>query len=158
MASPVFGAHAIVLDASVAGAFIFKEPDRPGAKPVCDSIARGDLAAFVPELFWAELQNICLRKRDEKGLSQAAIEAAYTDAQRLPVVSQTLALTRYRADAWDLMRQVSGVGSYDFYYLALAIDLGIEVWTFDRRLRDAWSGSGSTMAGRVKVVGDDVVI
>ncbi|MBI2300440.1 MAG: type II toxin-antitoxin system VapC family toxin [Armatimonadetes bacterium] len=148
----------IVLDVSVVGAYLFNEPNTTLARPVCQKIVRGELAAFVPDLYWAELQNICRRKRDQNGLSLADIEQAYQDAQGLPVAEEASALARYRSRAWDLVRQLAGVGSYDCYYLALALDLGIPLWTFDRRFRDAVRPVGGQLAGVVLVVGEDVIL
>jgi predicted nucleic acid-binding protein len=146
----------IVLDASVTGAFVFKESKTPLATAVCARIVSGELEAYVPDLYWAELQNICRRKRDEQGLSQSDIELAYRDATALPVAEEDDSLLRHRSRAWELIGTVAQIGSYDFYYLALAEHLSAPVWTFDARFRNAVVAAGGTLSALVQLVGTDV--
>jgi predicted nucleic acid-binding protein len=144
--------EAVVLDTTVIAAFVFNEPNRALSRPICAQVQSDRLLAFVPDLMWAELQHVCVRKRDRDGLTQAEIDAAYGRAQALPLIEQDRTLERYRSAAWDLLARISGVGSYDMYFLALAIDLGVPLWTFDAALCRAVQNEGSH-AERVRLVG-----
>ena len=149
--------EAVVIDANVVGAWAFQERNSPQASTLLNAVVAGGVIALVPELFWAEFQQICGKKRhrnwqqrDGLGLPLAEVTRAYEDAERLPLV-QIPVLRELRSQAWDLRRRLD-VSSYDAYYLALALQFGIELWTFDGDLRSLAETDPST-AGVVRIVG-----
>jgi predicted nucleic acid-binding protein len=144
----------VVLDANVVGAWSFLEADTAKARQVLSLVVGGQVAASVPELFWAEFQQICGKKLHEEGLPGSSVERAYRDAEALPLRVVPV-LVSLREDAWRLRRRLA-IGSYDAYYLALAVELDGELWTLDREFRDRASADAS-IAGRVKLIGADVL-
>lgn len=152
------GVTDVVLDTSVIAAYAFKETNRAFAVPICEKVIRNELTAYVPDLMCAELQNVCHRKRDERGLSLADIESAYEDALALPLVEQDNCLLRHRSDAWDLVRRIPEVGSYDMYFLALAVYLDLPLWTFDKQMKEKVEQVDRKLATRLAVVGIDPTV
>lgn len=152
------GPQQVVLDSNVAGAFLFKEQNTTEAEKVLQWLEDGALIAFVPSLFWAELQQICFKKTlttsSAKGLSPAQAETQYRKAQTLPLNESRTALADYREQAWKLIKEL-GVGSYDAYYLALGLDIGAAVWTFDAKFRNRVTGPRD---GQVLLLGTDPAI
>jgi len=144
----------IVLDANVVAAWSFLEADTAKARQVLALIANGQLSVSVPDLFWAEFQQICGKKLHEEGLPDSDVELAYRDAALLPL-SEVPVLTSLRERAWEFRRRLA-IGSYDAYYVALATELGVELWTLDRQLRDRAKGD-AIVANRVRLVGVDVL-
>jgi predicted nucleic acid-binding protein len=149
----------VILDANVMGAYLFPEGNTADAVRVMDSILSGAVNAFVPSLFWAEVQQICYQKTQPRGnripVALAVADAAYARAGAFALHEFTEALVDYRMTAWDLMRAL-GLGSYDAYYLALALDVGIPVWTFDQKFRDPVDAG--PYQGAVLLIGQDVTV
>jgi predicted nucleic acid-binding protein len=92
--------------------------------------ARQPLAA--PTLLHYEVANALHRARHHGLLSPGAVQLALTAALALPV-------ERYQADAihrqaLDLAALFSLPAAYEAHYLALAMHLGAQFWTTDRRL------------------------
>ena len=149
----------VVVDSCVAGAWSFKESDTAKARRVLQELVSGRLVGIVPSLFWAEFQQICGKKRHSTStapaLSLADIQTAYEGVERLPLVELGGELRELRDEAWGLRRSL-GIASHDAYYLALALELGTDVWTLDRDLREAVNRDAA-LAGRVKLVGLDVL-
>lgn len=151
---------AVVIDSNVVGAWSFEEQDTAKAREVRDLIARGELRAIIPSLFWAEFQQICGKKMFDPGegapaLSLEEVDQAYEDATRAPLEEIGGELTDLRDDAWQLRKRTM-IGSYDAYYLALALVFDTDVWTFDRRFRDR-ANADSECPQRVKHIGTDVL-
>lgn len=117
-----------VLDTNVVAAWSYSEPNTVLAKRVLASLVAGDLEAWVPELFWAEFQQVGMKKMSG-GVGRADVEAAYLGAEAIGLKEMPV-LECLRADAWQLILDYS-LGSYDAYFLALAMELGIDLWTFD---------------------------
>lgn len=149
----------IVLDTNVMGAHLFSEANSPNAHKVMAKVQGGDVVAFVPSLFWAELQQVCYQKTLPRGrravVSLADAEKQYQLAGTFGLAEFEGELTVYRLRAWDLVRLL-GIGSYDAYFLALALDLGLPVWTFDRKFRDPVDQSA--LQGQVLLIGTDVTL
>jgi len=147
----------VVIDACVVGAWSFSEDDTAAAQKVRSLVYGRRLTGCVPELFWAELQEVCRKKRLLVGISSSDAETAYAMAGTSPLVEIPRVLEDLRADAWYWVTTLN-LGSYDAHYLSLALALGLDVWTFDRgKFRDRTLGDPRT-AGRVKVPGEDVLL
>jgi len=144
----------VVLDASVVAAWSFHEDDTEEARKVQAALESGQLTGLAPSLMWAELQQICRRKWNVFRVAREAVEASYEASLLAGLTEVSGGLTRFRAEAWKWVKALN-VGSYDAYYLALALSLELDVWTFDRSFRDAALKDPRT-AGRVSVPGEDV--
>ena len=149
----------VVIDSNVVGAWTFDEDDTPKARRAEAEVTSGRVIGVIPALFWAEFQHICGKKRYATGsapaLSLSDIQSAYEEAENLPLVEIPGELEQLRSEAWELRKRL-GVGSFDAYYLALACELGVDVWTLDQDFRDLVN-TNSQLEGRVKLVGVDVL-
>jgi len=147
---------AVVLDTSVVVGWVFNETEKaPWAQRIMERVGTGELVAHVPELFWAEFQQVAGRKcqGDHPQTTRAQAEQAYQDVLALPL-KEVAVLVDLREVAWRRRLDLH-VGSYDAYFLALAQDLGIEYWTFDESFCQSVSADPSVRA-IVKLVGVDV--
>jgi predicted nucleic acid-binding protein len=112
----------VVVDASVLAATLFDEPKRVAAAE-----ALTGTETHAPDLLDHELVNVALKKQ-RAGLGAAARESLQ--------MLQTLEITRHRVDPllqWELASQ-HGLSAYDAAYLALAVELGCPLVTFDPKL------------------------
>lgn len=122
-----------IIDACVVGAWSFSEKDTSAAQKVMRLVYGGRVTGYVPELFWAEFQQVCRKKWNEAPpVPRPSAEASYTLARNSPLVEIPGVLEELRDQAWDWMKRTN-VASYDAYYLALGAFLGLEVWTIDER-------------------------
>ncbi len=145
---------ALVLDTTAIAGWVFREPDKaPWAEHIIDVVTDGRVLAYVPELFWAEFQQVAGKKVQQGQLVRPQAEQAYLDVAALPL-QEVSALVDFRDTAWDLRLGLL-VGSYDAYFLALAQDLGIEYWTFDVVFCQLVSAEPNVRA-MVKRIGVDV--
>lgn len=152
----------VVLDTSVLVAWAFRETGRyPRAQDILSDVVSGDVQAYVPELFWAEFQQVAGHKRhrdrharDGLGWALGDVEAAYADVVALPL-DEIAVLGDLRQEAWDL-RRAREVGSYDAYFVAFAAHFGLELWTFDGRLCSDLAPDPA-LRSRVREVGVDVM-
>ena len=133
----------VVIDTNLAGAWSFAEIFSAEAGVVRAAVQDGDVVGVVPELFWAEFQQICLKKlQGPPPLPRSSVEHAYTDLVGLGLVDLP-ALQDLRKEALELCLDL-GLGSYDAYFLALADALGLSVWTLD----EAFSSRANADPGR----------
>jgi predicted nucleic acid-binding protein len=148
----------VVLDTNVVGAWSFAEADTRLAQQVKVEILAGRVKAIVPSLFWAEFQQVCKGKLYPTAGTPVPlrdVEAAYDDALAFGLVEVPGELEKHRDRAWADIRRL-GLGSYDAYFLALACDLGLDVWTLDRNFRGKVSRDPA-LADRVKLIGEDIL-
>ena len=148
----------VVIDTNVVAAWTFSEPGTVTARRAKALVVDGAVLGVVPSLFWAEFQHVCRSKlypASGAALSLADVETGYAAARAVGLTEVTGVLSAYRDDAWDLIKTL-GLGSYDAYFLALASDLGLYLWTLDTRLKEKVSRS-SQHAPRVKLLGVDVL-
>jgi len=115
----------VVVDASVLAATLFDEPKRVEAAEALEGTE-----AHAPDLLDHELVNVA-RKKQRAGLGPAARVSLQ--------MFQSLEITRHRVDPllqWELASQ-HGLSAYDAAYLALAVELGCPLVTFDQKLGEA---------------------
>jgi predicted nucleic acid-binding protein len=115
----------VVVDASVIAAALFDEPTRVEASEALEGTE-----AHAPDLLDHELVNVALKKQSA-GLGTAARESLE--------MLLTLEITRHRVDPlvqWELASQHT-LSAYDAAYLALAVELGCPLITFDQKLAAA---------------------
>jgi len=96
---------------------------------------------------------VCRQKRVDLVLSNADTDARYRSVMTLSLVEVPV-LSDCRTRAWDYVLRL-GLGSYDAHFVALAVLLGIELWTFDKPLWKAVQADPG-LAALVKLIGVDV--
>jgi predicted nucleic acid-binding protein len=133
----------LVVDASVAAKWFLKEPD----SALAERLLRNNLALQAPALLITELANIFWKRCLHSGLPSAAWAEVIAELPSLAAVSHSDAGLHDRS--FELAIQYRHP-VYDCLYLALAVQLGCNVVTADRRFASAFS-SGA-MAGRVQLL------
>lgn len=125
-------ADRVVVDASVALAYLTPEV---GSKDVKNAVAQWQASAtqlVVPAHFWLEVTNALVRR---PGLGPEDVVAMFVDLDYLEL--QTIDLDRpLILLTLDYMVR-SGLTAYDAIYLALAMSTGARLATLDRRLAEA---------------------
>jgi predicted nucleic acid-binding protein len=127
----------IICDASVALAWLLDEPAPAWATALWESVLRGRADVKVPDLFWLEIGNHYVRRRDLAG------EQVLEGIVRLEALGfQTIEMDRsLRLMAIHLAQQFR-LSTYDGLYLALADTSGLPLATLDRRLSAAAAALG----------------
>jgi len=139
-----------VIDASVALAWQFERADRSEASLAARVLADlPDTGAAVPAIWHLELANSMLRG-ERTGLCTSAQTVFFFDKlMRTNIETDETAAESTVASTVLLARRHS-LTAYDAAYLELALRLGLELATFDKRLAVAARAAG------VRVVGDGV--
>ena len=117
--------QSVVLDASAAGAIVFREPD---ALRVLPHLLETD-AIVVPQLFFLELANIG-RTKARQGL--IGVDHAHTmlrETDGWPITVRTVSWS----EAWTVARQAA-LTVYDATYLSIALKEDRPILTLDREL------------------------
>jgi predicted nucleic acid-binding protein len=118
-----------VVDASALGALVFGEPK---AEEMANALSTGTIAA--PALLWFELASIALRKMAAHPKQKDQILNAF-------YLGRHLAIEVVEVDHSKVIElaRTAGLTSYDASYLWLALHLGGELVTLDRKLMKAAS-------------------
>ncbi len=116
-----------VVDASALGALVFGEPK---AEEMANALSTGTIAA--PALLWFELASIALRKMAAHPKQKDQILNAFH-------LGRHLAIEVVEVDHSKVIElaRTAGLTSYDASYLWLALHLGGELVTLDRKLMKA---------------------
>ena len=120
-----------VVDASAIAALLFGEPE---AGSVAEQL--GDARLLAPALLGFELANVCLIKSRRHPEQREALAAAFRLRARLGVEEVAVDHDGVLELAAD-----TGLTAYDASYLWLALRLGVELVTLDRRLSQADAAS-----------------
>jgi predicted nucleic acid-binding protein len=132
---------AFVLDASVAGTWLFKD-ERTAFTQVMFDRSTGE-QAIVPTLWWFEVRNLAVMNERRKRITPTQTEMFMLDMEELLIVSDDSTVSD---DLMRLARQ-HRLTVYDAAYLELASRLGVELATLDQRLMDAARAEGVRVAG-----------
>ena len=122
------GSQSVVLDASAAGAIVFREPE---ALRVLPHLLETD-SIVVPQLFFLELANIG-RTKVRKGLID--VDHAHTmlgETDGWPITVRTVPWS----EAWAVAMQAA-LTVYDASYLSIALTEDRPILTLDRALISA---------------------
>ena len=128
--------RSLVVDASFAVRLIVPDPQREVFRALTEHWLEQGYELLAPTL-WAYETTSALCKSTFFGLlTEEEAESALAVLAELPVQLVPPDSTQtYRAFAWT--RRLNRAAAYDSFYLALAESLGCELWTADRRLRNA---------------------
>jgi len=116
-----------VVDASALGALVFNEPN---AEEVANALSIGTIVA--PSLLWFELASIALRKMVIHHKQKDQILNAFQLGRHLAIEVVEVDHSK----VIELARK-AGLTSYDASYLWLALHLGGELVTLDKKLKKA---------------------
>ncbi len=116
-----------VVDASALGALVFNEPK---AEEVADFLSIGTIVA--PALLWFELASIAVRKMVIHPKQKDQILNAFQLGRHLAIEVVEVDHSK----VIELARK-AGLTSYDASYLWLALHLGGELVTLDKKLKKA---------------------
>lgn len=122
----------VVIDASVAGAWLFAEPCSANAQPVLAAVEAHRVVALAPDRFAEEVLRVC-QKKTLPPPAGAAIPPADAFARFLDVVTSPIVFLpsdELHERAWQLAL-AAGLTTHDALYLVLAERWGAELWTLD---------------------------
>jgi predicted nucleic acid-binding protein len=135
-----------VLDASIAGGWIFPAQSTDYKKRVLDAV--NEASALVPALWHTEVANMLVKRRVVAKLSLEVMQPLMVYFDHLPVVTEELDnSTASRAKNWKISKQVElafkyELTSYDATYLALAMRSNLPLASADEALIQAAHKSG----------------
>ncbi len=126
----------LVVDASMALAWLFDDEDQPGIGAALERLKED--GAVVPQLWHLEIRNALLSAERRGRISLEDIGERLDALNGLPI--QTDEEPNYQA-AFDLARK-HGLSFYDALYLELAKRRGVDLATLDRALGRAAASEG----------------
>lgn len=129
----------IVVDASVAGAWLFAEALSPKALTILLAIQKRKVIALVPDRFEEELLRVCQKKLlpppQGAGLTEAEAFDLFLELMTSPLMLlHRLPSQELHERAWDMAVSLPGLTTHDALYLALAERWEAELWTADHVL------------------------
>ncbi len=127
----------VVIDASVAIAYLRNEISSPAVKAALADWARVSAELLVPSHFWIEVSNSLIRRHAQP---PAAVVENFVDLDALAIrtIDPDRPLLLLAID--QMVRH--GLSAYDAMYLSLALATDSRLATLDRRLADAAGASG----------------
>ena len=119
----------IVVDASVAAKWILPEPRSEQAEALYTASLQAGEPVVAPTLLLYEVSNILRQRMIRFGLSLAAAEQLMAEFSTLAVTILAPRALHQRALALAAAHNLSA--TYDAHYVALAEQLGCDLWTDD---------------------------
>jgi predicted nucleic acid-binding protein len=135
---------ALVLDASVAIAWIMPDEDVASAQAIRDQVT--DQGAVVPSLWRLEVANILLQAERARRVSGGHRDRALALLMSLPIAIDQETSRRAWLETIDLAQQ-HDLTTYDACYLELALRLSLPLATFDQRL------AAAGVSHRIRILG-----
>ena len=126
----------LVLDASIAAAWLFQDESEPRAEAALARLA--EQSAIVPQLWRLEIRNVLLTAERQGRLAAAEAVEALDDLSELPILIDT---TPDLDAAWALAR-AHQLSYYDALYLELAQRRNGTLATLDTALARAAIAAG----------------
>jgi predicted nucleic acid-binding protein len=132
-----------VLDASVAGGWLFVHQSTPYKAAVADAIATSGRSVLVPALWHLEIANLIARRSMVYQLADEAVQKLVQTLGKLTIVTDEVHLSATaKTKAWNLPDLVqtamaNKLTSYDALYLQLALRTGLPLATTDEALMQA---------------------
>lgn len=130
-------ADRVVIDASVAVAFLTKEVHTHHATSAIGAWRASATELLVPSLFWLELTNVLVGR---KGISPEGVIAAFIDLDNLGLRTIESDRPLLLLATNEMVR--AQLSAYDAVYLALALSTGSRLATLDRVLAQAAGDAG----------------
>jgi predicted nucleic acid-binding protein len=130
----------IVLDASVAAAWLLPEEDSEAAETLIAGLPR---RSPVPSLFWHELRNILIMAERRGRIAAGEAAKAMGRSRRLRLEDAGAGADRAILD----LAMARGLTAYDAAYLALARERGLPLATLDESLARAARLEGVVLLG-----------
>jgi predicted nucleic acid-binding protein len=122
-----------VVDASaLLRLYIPDGPEAAGLEPFLQSVQRGEGVALSPDLLWAEVANVLLRKQKRAELTPEEGSQILSHMLTLPI------RTEPHAPLLHLAYQLAGgqgITVYDALYLQVALERGARLFTCDALMR-----------------------
>lgn len=128
----------IVLDASVAAAWVLPDEENSTADAILHRVAAE--GAVAPSLIWHELRNILLIAARRERLPSDEIGPSLLRLRRLPI--ETVDVSASGDPQIIRLASTYGLTAYDAAYLALAEDRDLPLATEDKKLRRACNEHG----------------
>ncbi len=131
--------EAVVLDASIALSWCFRDEAAPETDAVYDRVRDG--GALVPSLWHLELANVLLQAEKRGRISDGSVPERLELFANLPIVVDAETTAR----AWHetlILARTEGLTMYDAVYLELALRHGLCLASKDDALRRAARGLG----------------
>ena len=132
---------AFVVDASIAGAWLFEDERTVLTEDLFDRASRE--RAVVPTLWWFEVRNFAVMNERRKRVTPTQTEILLLKMEELLIVRDDSPVSD---DLMRLTRQ-HRLTVYDATYLELASRLGVELATLDQQLLNAARAEGVRVAG-----------
>ena len=126
-----------VVDASVAGKWLFPGPSEPlqqEAVGLLRQLVDGQVSLIVPDFFWIEVANILCKATQTGRCTRSTAEMALSALRRHELT--TLPVLPFIDSAFD-KAMIYGRSVYDSIYLALALETGGKLVTADEKLLNA---------------------
>lgn len=122
----------IVVDTNILAYFMI----RGEHSEAVDRLYAADSDWIAPRLWLDEFLNVLATSERNEKLSAAEADAILSDATEL------MADSSYDVPSYRILStaRMTGCTAYDSQYLALAQDLGLQLYTFDRRLIEKSGG------------------
>jgi predicted nucleic acid-binding protein len=133
----------VVIDASVALAWVFGDEHHDAAWQIVDRLREGP--AWVPSHFHLEVGNGLLSGLRRGRLTPDQTRTAVVALGALPIEVDLETSSRAFSETWPLAAR-HGLTTYDAAYLELAIRRGLPLATLDERLVSAARAEGVVLA------------
>src|SRR5271156_5155433 len=134
------GSVTIVIDASIAAAWLLPEKDSDAAEALIAALSG---RPPIPSLFWHEARNILIMAERRGRIVAGEAAAAMGRLRRLPLEDAGAGSD----GAVVALAMAHGLTAYDAAYLALARERGLPLATLDQKLAGAARREGVTLLG-----------
>jgi predicted nucleic acid-binding protein len=130
---------ALVLDCSVAIAWVFEDEANPATDALLDRVGRD--GALVPAIWRLEVANVLIQAERRKRIAAADVTSTLSLLARLPIEDAAPAADRRLGALIDLARR-HDLTCYDAAYLDLAVSRALPLATRDKALARAARDEG----------------
>jgi predicted nucleic acid-binding protein len=139
--------NVLVLDASMALAWLLERPEAQEQKLAIDCLRHVSLSeTVVPQLWHLEVANVLCQFERRRLLTTAASDEFSALLAKLPISTDSETPALRRDDIRLLARQYA-LSAYDATYLDIVLRRNATLATFDRRLADACRAAGGRVFG-----------
>ena len=129
----------MVLDASVASAWLLEDEATPATEDLLERVGGG--GALVPALWHLEVANVLGMAERRQRIAGPDVDEGIEMLGRLPIAVDSETADRAFGDIRGLARS-HGLSAYDAAYLELATRTGLPLATLDKGLRRAAGAAG----------------